>query len=288
MHKQIIILLLTFAVSLHAEMKCEAGKCSTGKSVVKKDIPKKESIKKEYKQLESSNYYSFAKIAFQENQYNGDSEMKRVGRMVLNKEITLTSDKPVDFGNWNIFSLDLAKLIQTEPGAIYNVSITFDRSHSLLPCASGDKEEGLKPFKQNREMERFNDPPTGNYYWDYGYYEEYKWREREDPCTDSYYIFKKRRNDASRNVLASDLGIIAKGGNGTDLFGFSGLPGGGYLYNSGSFYYIGLINLCWSSTDGNSTCAWNRYTAYNTPQVDRDFGNDNKEFGFSVRCIRND
>ncbi len=155
---------------------------------------------------------------FQENQYNGDSEMKRVGHMVLNKEITLTSDKPVDFGNWNIFSLDLAKLIQTEPGAIYNVSITFDRSHSLLPCASGNKEEGLKPFKQNREIERFNDPPTGNYYWDYGYYEEYKWREREDPCTDSYYIFKKSRNDASRNVLASDLGIIAKGGNGTDLF----------------------------------------------------------------------
>jgi len=76
-------------------------------------------------------------------------------------------------------------------------------------------------------------------------------------------------------------------GNGTDLFGFSGLPGGGYLYNDGSFYYIGLINLYWSSTDGNSTCAWNRYTAYNTPQIDRDFGNDNKGFGFSVRCIRN-
>ena len=77
-------------------------------------------------------------------------------------------------------------------------------------------------------------------------------------------------------------------GNGTDLFGFSGLPGGGYLYNNGNFYYIGQYGLWWTSTDGNSTCAWNRYTAYNNPQVDRDFGNDNKEFGFSVRCIRND
>jgi len=45
MHKYIIILLLTFTVSLQAEMKCEAGKCSTGKSVVKKKIPKKEHTK---------------------------------------------------------------------------------------------------------------------------------------------------------------------------------------------------------------------------------------------------
>jgi Cu(I)/Ag(I) efflux system membrane fusion protein len=47
MHPYIIILLLTFSVSLQAEMKCEAGKCSTGKSVVKKDIPKKEVMQKE-------------------------------------------------------------------------------------------------------------------------------------------------------------------------------------------------------------------------------------------------
>ena len=75
-------------------------------------------------------------------------------------------------------------------------------------------------------------------------------------------------------------------GNGTDLFGFSGMPCG-YRFNNGAFYYQGRNGLWWSSTDGNSTCAWNRYTAYNNPQVDRDFGNDNKEFGFSVRCIRN-
>ena len=65
---------------------------------------------------------------FQENQFNGSNELKRVGRIVLNKEIPLRSDKPVDLGDWNVFSLDLSDLIETEPGAIYNVSITFDRS----------------------------------------------------------------------------------------------------------------------------------------------------------------
>jgi len=153
---------------------------------------------------------------FQENQYNGSNELKRVGRMIVNKEIALSSDKAVDYGTWNLYSLDLASLIEVEPGAIYNVSLTFDRSQSLLPCAASEEEEGLKPFKRNRDMERFNDPPTGNYYWDY-FYEDYNWRDRENPCTDSYYAYKKNQNSASRNVLASDLGIIAKGGQGDEL-----------------------------------------------------------------------
>jgi len=155
---------------------------------------------------------------FQENHYNGSSEMKRVGRMILKKEVALSSDNPIDYEIWNLFSLDLSELIETEPGAIYNVSITFERSQALLPCAAGDEQEALKPFKEDSEMEGFNDPPTGDYYWEYGYYEDYNWNERDDPCTDSYYTYRKRRNDASRNVLASDLGIIAKGGSGTELF----------------------------------------------------------------------
>lgn len=47
MHPYIIILLVTFTVSLQAEMKCEAGKCSTGKSIIKKEIPKKEVVEKD-------------------------------------------------------------------------------------------------------------------------------------------------------------------------------------------------------------------------------------------------
>ncbi len=47
MHPYIIILLVTFTVSLQAEMKCEAGKYSTGKSIIKKEIPKKEVVEKD-------------------------------------------------------------------------------------------------------------------------------------------------------------------------------------------------------------------------------------------------
>jgi alpha-2-macroglobulin len=54
------------------------------------------------------------------------------------------------------------------------------------------------------------------YYDDYEYYDEdYDWQERDNPCHVSYYRYKS----VSRNVLASDLGIIAKGGvDGSFLF----------------------------------------------------------------------
>jgi len=153
---------------------------------------------------------------FQQNQYDGRNQMKQVGRMILKKEIPLSSEKPIDYGVWNTFSLDLSELIESEPGAIYNVSLSFDRSQSLLPCANAEE---IKPgaFKKDKEQENFNNPPTDTYYWDYGYYENYNWREREDPCTDSYYTYKKNQNEASRNVLASDLGIIAKAASGSNL-----------------------------------------------------------------------
>lgn len=97
-------------------------------------------------------------------------------------------------------------------------------------------------------------------------------------------IYGLRGYDAGKNLKTTSG--WSGNGNGTDLFGFSGLPGGGYLYNTGNFYYIGLVNLYWTSTEGNTSSAWNRYFKYDTPAVDRDYG-DNKGFGFNVRCIRN-
>ena len=97
-------------------------------------------------------------------------------------------------------------------------------------------------------------------------------------------IYGLRGYDAGKNLKTTSG--WSGNGNGTDLFGFSGLPGGGYLYNDGNFYYIGLVNLYWTSTEGNISNAWNRYFIYDSQKVDRDYG-DNKGFGFSVRCIRN-
>ena len=44
----------------------------------------------------------------QVNQLDGKSQLTRVGRLVYQKTIPLTADHPIDYGQWNTFSLDLS------------------------------------------------------------------------------------------------------------------------------------------------------------------------------------
>lgn len=150
---------------------------------------------------------------FQENHYGGDKELKRVGRIVYQEDIDLGSQRPVDLGNWNTFSLDLARMIEAEPGAIYRVQINFRKEQSLYPCGENEKaEEDASLQTYNEEIGNESDIRYWHYrgYDYYDYNDGYNWREREDPCKRSYYL--RYRQAISKNVLASDLGIIAKRG----------------------------------------------------------------------------
>jgi len=74
-------------------------------------------------------------------------------------------------------------------------------------------------------------------------------------------------------------------GNGTDLFGFSGLPGG-YRSLSGYFLYsIGDNGYWWTSTENLSSNVWFRDLSYDSPEVNRGYYGY-KASGFSVRCLR--
>ncbi|MCB9246928.1 MAG: hypothetical protein H6606_10940 [Flavobacteriales bacterium] len=153
----------------------------------------------------------------QVNQLNGQQELKRVGRIVYKGEVPLKSDKSIDPGSWNNFALDLSKLIEVEPGAIYRVSVGFSKKHSLYPCdesQSANESEIDYPLPDS-EMESYDEPGYYYDYYDYYDYEEYDYQERDNPCSASYYMSSGRTK--SRNVLASDLGIIAKGGAGSTL-----------------------------------------------------------------------
>ena len=72
-------------------------------------------------------------------------------------------------------------------------------------------------------------------------------------------------------------------GNGTDLFLFSGLPGGQRFF--GGFILEGLSGQWWSSTECYSGCALYRHLYYSEPKVGRS-GEYENDYGFSVRCLR--
>ena len=76
------------------------------------------------------------------------------------------------------------------------------------------------------------------------------------------------------------------GGNGTDLFGFSGLPGG-VRWSNGAFNDVGYAGNWWTSTEGSSSSnAWVHSLYYNDPQAVRWYSDYASYYGYSVRCVR--
>lgn len=153
----------------------------------------------------------------QVNTMEGDRELRRVGKVMLKKTIQLTQKSAMDLGKWNTYSFDLAELIKTEPGAIYKVIISFKKEYSTYTCTeAAGPEEDTGDLRSTNTTDGMDDDDEhdwdyyGDYYYDdyeYGDY-DYDYQERDNPCNNSYY----RNKDVSRNVLASDLGLIAKRG----------------------------------------------------------------------------
>lgn len=71
-------------------------------------------------------------------------------------------------------------------------------------------------------------------------------------------------------------------GVGTNTSGFSALVAGSRSYY-GYFSNLGYTSF-WSSTEYNATNAYNMYLWYNGSNID--MTNDYKEYGFSIRCLK--
>jgi uncharacterized protein (TIGR02145 family) len=90
-----------------------------------------------------------------------------------------------------------------------------------------------------------------------------------------------RGYDAGMN-LKSTIGWYTNM-HGTDLYGFTALPGG-YRYNGGGFGNGIVAGYWWSSDDYSTNNAWYREFYYYRSDSGRKF--ISKEFGLSVRCLR--
>jgi uncharacterized protein YfaS (alpha-2-macroglobulin family) len=142
------------------------------------------------------------------NNLDGNEELARVGRLIKRKVIFLDEDPSNDLTKLKTYALDLQQLVKLEPGAIYRVELSFDRQLAITQCDSNNvkysKEQILadneKKFKELNEQ--FD---NGEYYYSGGYAD---YNSEGNPCSDDYY------NDKSiaKNVLASNLGVMVKGG----------------------------------------------------------------------------
>ena len=155
---------------------------------------------------------------FQQNGYKDNSEIKQVGRLILQQKIDLNVASFSELKNWNTYRVDLAKLIQLEPGAIYRVQLRFNKDYSLYGMEQLPEFMQVSPADQlkmeqkiQEEMDEWDQP---GWYSDYYYPEDYEWQERDNPAHVSYY---NSGRFVARNLFVTNLAIIAKGGSGQSM-----------------------------------------------------------------------
>ncbi|MBI9040841.1 MG2 domain-containing protein [Lutibacter sp.] len=162
---------------------------------------------------------------------NDSYDIVRVGRRIAKKTINLQKSELDDNGKWKAYSVDLSTLIKADPGAIYRVELSIKQAYSLYKCdgieiASEENnsdeyyEEDFYADDQNTAEISEDEEEREEQYWDnliYSYNDDYyNWRDRENPCKKAYY--SNSDNVVSANILASNIGVIAKKGENNSYF----------------------------------------------------------------------
>lgn len=151
----------------------------------------------------------------QVNDLEGEHEIKRVGRIVWKKTIPLEAF-PNQKNQWVRYGLDISPFSRENPGGLYRIKLSFKKHHIIYDCPNltdtTDEDEIID--EDDEEESSYWDSYEENYtYNDINYY------ERKNPCNPAYY---KKYDDhdisVSRNILISDIGLIAKKGSDGKFF----------------------------------------------------------------------
>ena len=147
----------------------------------------------------------------QTNALDGGYDLERVGRIILQEKVDLnTLDPSANPYEWSRYAVDLGKLINDDPYAIYQIRIGFRPLYSLYNCGQSEAEtDDLTVMENAFDTDGEIKSIWGDYYGIEGYYDDFEWEHQDNPCFPAYYNYHRF---VKRNVLASDLGIIAKGG----------------------------------------------------------------------------
>jgi len=141
------------------------------------------------------------------------------------------------------------------------------------------------------------DPGTGNSACHYNqasncaiYGRLYNWSTALTVCPNGWHLpsddeWQTLVNFAGGDDVAGEK-LMAKdgweGGNGTDDYGFSAMPGGGG-YSSSNVVGVGISGCWWSASEYDSDFAYDRGMNYRGRMVR---AGDSKSYLFSVRCLQ--
>ena len=152
----------------------------------------------------------------QDNDLAGNEGLRKVAKPIVQKTLRLDDDKTLDLHKHQHFSLDIDKFLKTEQGAIYRVTIGFRPEYSMYQIADSAKKAKAEESSEGGDYEnegRASNVDDEEEFWsryDNYYPYGYKWERKDDPNSNSYYT---KDRWATRNILASNIGLTAKRGS---------------------------------------------------------------------------
>ena len=150
-----------------------------------------------------NNVHQFLQV----NDLTGDDGLTRVGKVIAEKKINLDYNKKSDLKQWNQHVIDLGKLITPEPGAIYRISIKFKKEYAICDCDPDPETANVTNNNESSDDDKdWREDDWHGYGFDGGYDRWYYYSDETSPCDNDYYYGKA----VSRNILASDIGLIYK------------------------------------------------------------------------------
>ncbi len=161
--------------------------------------------------IHTNNMLQFLQV----NGMKGDYQMKRVSKEVYTQTLLLNQDSKLNLHEWNKFYIDLSPIVAKDKGALYQVELRFKKEYSIYGCAGNENNTTASIQKINTtNPTEWTEAGWDSYdYWyDYDYYDyyddDYDYNRWDDPCNAAYYSGKNVKS----NILASDVGIVAKAG----------------------------------------------------------------------------
>ncbi|MCF7567327.1 MG2 domain-containing protein [Sabulilitoribacter arenilitoris] len=168
----------------------------------------------------------------QDNNLNSNNryDIKKVGRRIAKQTIQLQTAEE-NTGKWKAYSIDLSKFFKADAGAIYRIELSYNKSYSLFDCEANTNIKNTENDEYDEyyeddyyendldEISLENEDLREEQYWDNLIYRyknyNYNWREENNPCHDAYY---NEHKIVSQNLLASNLGVIAKRGTNNSYY----------------------------------------------------------------------
>lgn len=145
-----------------------------------------------------SNVHHFLQV----NDLSEAESLFRFGKKLVEKRVNLHVDS-ASKNQWVSHVLNLEQWIKPELGAIYRVSIKFEKKDAYCDCPTNPNETDNDDASEKQE-ESWSERPWYMDDWDDGYD---NWGGYNDnPCEDGYYYGRA----VARNILASNIGLIYK------------------------------------------------------------------------------